>query len=81
MARTKVPTDEKFEKQDFDLFEAITAIDKKDYAALLTAFFQVYNPARSSDATGLLMKYKVSFWYIHSHLACRRIISTNVTFL
>ena len=31
MARTKVPTDEKFEKQDFNLFEAITAIDKKDY--------------------------------------------------
>ena len=59
----------------------VSSIDKKDYAALLTAFFQVYNPARSSDATGLLMKYKVSFWYIHSHLACRRIISTNVTFL
>ena len=31
MARTKIPTDEKFEKQDFNLFEAITAIDKKDY--------------------------------------------------
>ena len=31
MARTKVPTDEKFEKQDFNLFEAIAAIDKKDY--------------------------------------------------
>ena len=26
-----IPTDEKLEKQDFDLFEAITAIDKKDY--------------------------------------------------
>ena len=31
MARAKTPTDEKFEKQDFNLFEAITAIDKKDY--------------------------------------------------
>jgi hypothetical protein len=31
LARTAVPKDEKFEKQDFDLFEAITAIDKKDY--------------------------------------------------
>lgn len=31
MAKAKIPTDEKFEKQDFDLFEAITAIDNKDY--------------------------------------------------
>ena len=31
LARAKTPTDEKFEKQDFNLFEAITAIDKKDY--------------------------------------------------
>ena len=31
LARAKIPTDEKFEKQDFNLFEAITAIDKKDY--------------------------------------------------
>lgn len=31
MAKTKTPTDEKFEKIDFDLFEAIAAIDKKDY--------------------------------------------------
>jgi hypothetical protein len=28
---TKIPTDEKFEKQDFDLFEALLALDKKDY--------------------------------------------------
>jgi hypothetical protein len=31
MAKTKTPTDEKFEKIDFDLFEAIAAVDKKDY--------------------------------------------------
>lgn len=31
MAKAKIATDEKFEKQDFDLFEALTAIDKKDY--------------------------------------------------
>lgn len=31
MAKTKTPSDEKFEKQDFDLFEALAAIDKKDY--------------------------------------------------
>lgn len=31
MAKAKTPTDEKFEKQDFDLFEAIAAIDNKDY--------------------------------------------------
>lgn len=27
----KAPADEKFEKQDFDLFEALVALDKKDY--------------------------------------------------
>jgi len=31
MAKTKTPTEEKFDKQDFNLFEALTAIDKKDY--------------------------------------------------
>ena len=31
MAKTKTPTDEKFEKIDFDLFEALAALDKKDY--------------------------------------------------
>lgn len=31
MAKTKTPADEKFEKQDFDLFEALAAIDRKDY--------------------------------------------------
>lgn len=32
MAKEKLSADEKFTKQDFDLFEALTAIDKKDYA-------------------------------------------------
>jgi hypothetical protein len=31
MAKTKTPTDEKFENQDFDLFKALAAIDRKDY--------------------------------------------------
>lgn len=31
MAKAKVSTDEKWEKQDFDLFQAIEAIDKKNY--------------------------------------------------
>ena len=31
MAKAKTPTEEKFEKQDFDLFEALSAIDRKDY--------------------------------------------------
>lgn len=31
MAKKKTPTDEKFEKIDFDLFEALAAIDRKDY--------------------------------------------------
>jgi hypothetical protein len=28
---TKIPVDEKFEKVDFDLFDALAAMDKKDY--------------------------------------------------
>lgn len=32
MAKAKTPSDEKFEKQDFDLFEALSAIDRKDYS-------------------------------------------------
>lgn len=31
MAKAKTPTDEKFTKVDFNLFEALEAIDKKDY--------------------------------------------------
>lgn len=31
---SKVPTTEKFEKQDFDLFGALAALDKKDYTYL-----------------------------------------------
>jgi hypothetical protein len=30
--KAKTPVNEKFEKQDFDLFEALNALDKKDYA-------------------------------------------------
>ena len=29
--KAAVPKDEKFERQDFDLFDALTALDKKDY--------------------------------------------------
>jgi len=32
MAKQKISTDEKFENIDFDLFKAIEAVDKKDYA-------------------------------------------------
>jgi hypothetical protein len=32
MAKEKLSADEKFTNQEFDLFEAITAIDKKDYS-------------------------------------------------
>jgi hypothetical protein len=31
MAKVQTPSDEKFEKQDFDLFDALSAIDRKDY--------------------------------------------------
>ena len=56
----------------------VVSIDKKDYAALLTTFFQVYNPAKGADASGLLMKYKVSSWCIYSDLSCICIISISL---
>lgn len=31
MAKQKTPKDEKFEKQDFNIFEALEAVDKKNY--------------------------------------------------
>lgn len=31
MAKAKIPTEEKFDKQDIDLFEVLSAIDRKDY--------------------------------------------------
>jgi len=31
MTKEKLASDEKFDKQDFDLFEALSALDKKDY--------------------------------------------------
>ena len=31
MAKAKTPSDEKLDKIDFDLFEALTAVDRKDY--------------------------------------------------
>ncbi len=34
VSKAKTPVDEKFEKQDFDLFDALLAIDKKDYGYL-----------------------------------------------
>jgi len=47
MAKTKTPTDETLENQDFDLFGALTAIDKKDYGyydSLTEEQQQKFNP-------------------------------------
>jgi hypothetical protein len=36
-------------------------IDKHDYHAMATLYFQVFNPSRISSVESLLMKHKVSF--------------------
>ncbi len=36
-------------------------IDKHDYRALITLYFQVFNPSRISNVDSLLSKFKVSF--------------------
>jgi hypothetical protein len=53
MAKTKTPTDEKFEKIDFDLFEAIAAIDKKDYG---------YYDRLTEEQKKKFVPYMLIFW-------------------
>lgn len=51
--KSKTPTDEKFEKQDFDLFEALTALDKKDYG---------YYDRLTEDQQKKFVPYMMTHW-------------------
>lgn len=55
MAKEKVSQDEKFEQQDFDLFEALAAIDRKDYT-----WFGKLSPEQQKKFVPYMMLHWVS---------------------
>ncbi len=55
MAKVTTPVDEKFEKQDFDLFEALTAIDNKDYG-----YFDRLTPEQQKKFVPFMMLHWMS---------------------
>ncbi len=55
MAKSATPVDEKFEKQDFDLFEALTAIDNKDYG-----YFDRLTPEQQKKFVPFMMLHWMS---------------------
>jgi hypothetical protein len=55
MAKEKLSTDEKFTNQDFDLFEALTAIDKKDYS-----YYDRLTPEQQKKFVPFMMLHWVS---------------------
>ena len=55
MAKEKLSQDEKFEDQDFDLFEAIAAIDKKDYS-----YFDRLTPIQQKKFVPFMMLHWIS---------------------
>lgn len=55
MAKEKLSADEKFEKQDLDLFEAIAAIDKKDYS-----YFDRLTPEQQKKFVPFMMLHWIS---------------------
>ena len=55
MAKATTPADEKFEKQDFDLFEALNAIDNKDYG-----YFDRLTPEQQKKFVPFMMLHWMS---------------------
>jgi len=55
MAKEKVSADEKFESQDFDLFKAIEAIDRKDYS-----YYDKLSPEQQKKFVPFMMLHWVS---------------------
>ena len=55
MAKSATPVDEKFEKQDFDLFEALNAIDNKDYG-----YFDRLTPEQQKKFVPFMMLHWMS---------------------
>jgi len=74
MAKKKVdvPKDEQLEKEDFPLFEAITALDKKDYG-----FFDGLSPEKQKKFTSFMLVRYLSYLKGSGELAGYYAMSTN----
>jgi hypothetical protein len=55
MAKEKLSIDEKFTNQDFDLFDALTAIDKKDYS-----YYDKLTPEQQKKFVPFMMLHWIS---------------------
>lgn len=74
MAKKKqaTPKDEKFEKQDFNLFEALAALDKKDYD-----YYDRLTPEQQKKFVPFMMIHWMSAIKSSGDLARYYVISTN----
>lgn len=74
MAKKKqaTPKDEKFEKQDFNLFEALAALDKKDYN-----YYDRLTPEQQKKFVPFMMIHWMSAIKSSGDLARYYVISTN----
>ena len=55
MAKAKLAADEQIDKQDFDLFDALTAIDRKDYA-----YYDRLSPEQQKKFVPFMMLHWIS---------------------
>ena len=72
MAKEKLSADEKFEKIDFDLFEALAAIDKKDYS-----YYDRLTPEQQKKFVPFMMLHWVSAIKGSEGLSRYYVMSTN----
>lgn len=70
--KTATPKDEKFEKQDFDLFEALAAIDKKDYG-----YYEKLNEEQRKKFIPFMLLHWVSAIKANEGLSRYYVMSTN----
>ena len=72
MAKEKLSADEKFEKVEFDLFDAIAAIDRKDYS-----YYDRLTPEQQKKFVPFMMLHWISAIKGSEGLSRYYVISTN----
>lgn len=70
--KAQVPKDEQIEKQDFPLFDAINALDKKDYG-----FYDRLNPEQQKKFTAFMLVRYMSYLKGSGEIAGYYAMSTN----
>lgn len=71
--KTATPTDEKFQNQDFDLFKAIEAIDRKDYG-----YFSKLTEEQQKKFVPYMMLHWISSVKGNSTLSSYYVMSTDI---